>query len=354
VSALSILLRGRETADFPAHAVAARFERLVRNGWDARLVCEGSPRLWQELIDPALHSRVRLNGTGPRRDWSRPGRRGGRLVHFPTADAALAGPAAARGGGGRAVVTLGAGDLSISDPPGGYDALWGVVSAVHVPDAGLWERARQRGCPGELPHAVISPAAAPAFLDAPPARDRPEPGRLRLVSVAPLDWTQGYEHAVHAVRLLADRGVACEYRIVGDGDYAAAVAYARYQLGVEERVSVIDPPPPAALREELARADAYLCPAVLAGVSGRLLEALATGLPAVVSDAGGREAQLDGAALVFPRRDPVALADRLAELARDPGLRRTLGRRGRELAMSHPLDEQLDAFERLYGALLSA
>ncbi len=68
-----------------------------------------------------------------------------------------------------------------------------------------------------------------------------EPRPLRLISSGPLIWEQGFEHSVHAVRLLLDMGVECTYRLLGEGLYLVAVAFARHQLGLAERVDIVSP-----------------------------------------------------------------------------------------------------------------
>ena len=59
------------------------------------------------------------------------------------------------------------------------------------------------------------------------------------MSVGRLEWIKGYEYALLAVRRLVDQGVRCEYRIVGDGEYLEAVAFARHQLELESTVSLL-------------------------------------------------------------------------------------------------------------------
>ena len=347
----SILLVGRETVEFPAHAVTARAEHLLGAGFDARLVCDEQRERWAALFDPDRRSSVRFGGPVPgvahdrvwrlwdlrRRPRARRLGEGSRistsvglaltegpdLVHFPTGRTAIEGAEAAARAGARIVVTLSAEDLladGLGDPDH-YEPLWRQVAAIHLTDESLWPRAIERGCPEDLPHTVIRPAAHPAFLAPGPEADGRGAGPLRLLSVGPLDWTQGYEHAIHAVRLLLDGGADCEYRIVGTGDYDAAVAFARHQLELEDRVELIAPLPPDGLREQLEWADVFLCPAVVAGTPAALLEAQAMGLPAVVSDAGRDPAAVDGSAMVFARRDPGALAEALGALAADASLR---------------------------------
>jgi hypothetical protein len=86
------------------------------------------------------------------------------------------------------------------------------------------------------------------------------------------------------------------------------------------------------------------------------IEAQAMGLPVVCSDAGGLpENVLDGVTgFVVGRRDPLAIADRLAELAADPALRRRMGRAARRRAEDElSAERQLDGFEDLYRHLLA-
>ena len=67
------------------------------------------------------------------------------------------------------------------------------------------------------------------------------------------------------------------------------------------------------------------------GLPLALVEAMACGLPAVVTDVGGAaEAVADGeTGLLVPPHDPVALADRLALLRANPALAAAMGRAGR-------------------------
>ncbi len=55
---------------------------------------------------------------------------------------------------------------------------------------------------------------------------------LRILSIGRLEWKKGYEYALQAARMLRERGIHFEYRIIGDGEFHTATAYARYQLGL--------------------------------------------------------------------------------------------------------------------------
>jgi colanic acid/amylovoran biosynthesis glycosyltransferase len=101
-------------------------------------------------------------------------------------------------------------------------------------------------------------------------------------------------------------------------------------------------------------ADVFLHAAVSEGFCNAVIEAQAMGLPVVCSDAGGLpENVADGeSGFVVQRRNPRALAEKLAVLATDPGLRYLMGKAGRERALRcFCLEDQVTAFEQLYREL---
>jgi glycosyltransferase involved in cell wall biosynthesis len=91
------------------------------------------------------------------------------------------------------------------------------------------------------------------------------------------------------------------------------------------------------------------------GFSNAILEAMAVGLPMIVTDVGGNaEAVLDGeTGLVVPPHHPEALAEAIVSLARDPLLRKTFGETGRARLKAHfLLDGCVERYQALYRGLL--
>jgi len=245
------------------------------------------------------------------------------------------------------------------DQPGYFDAVWAGAAGLHFLGEDLWRRARRRGCPPDRFHMLIPPAIDVEFHK----RDEAELSRksegsrpLRILSVGRLEWKKGYENALLAIRRLLDRGVACEYRIVGDGDYFPAVAFMRRQLGLEGVVEVLGALPREDVRQEMQSADVLLHSAVSEGFCNAVIEAQSMELPVVCTDADGlRENVADGeTGFVVPRRDPEALAAKLEVLARDPALRQRMGKAGRKrVLMNFRLSDQLDRLEDFYRQVLN-
>ena len=235
-------------------------------------------------------------------------------------------------------------DLPAKDP----ELLWERADALFFPNRIALERALDRGCPEERTAILEPPVELPS-----PEHRRPGNGSLRVLSVGPLVWEQGFEHSIHAIRMLLDRGVPCEYRIVGDGDHVQAVAFACHQLGLHGHVHLISPDGTGQLREELASADVFVDPAVADTPSSvPLVTAQACGLPFVAT---ARKVPLpDEAGIEVPRRDPRAIATALARLAADPGMRERMGRRGAQVSDAWLIEDHLAELERFYVAALAA
>jgi glycosyltransferase involved in cell wall biosynthesis len=176
----------------------------------------------------------------------------------------------------------------------------------------------------------FSPAPAPD-TNAPPARLA---GRtLRIVSVGRLHWVKGYEYALMALHQVRRTGLDVQYTIIGDvrATARASVLTAIRDLDLEDCVHVPDQLSRVEVREVLRHADVFLHPSLSEGLSNATLEAMAVGLPVVVTDVGGMpELVTDGVdGFVVPPRDAAALAAALLDLAADPELREKMGERGR-------------------------
>jgi colanic acid/amylovoran biosynthesis glycosyltransferase len=403
----SIALIASSESEAEARLVVARFAHLLERGWDAHLVFDaGDVTAWStlpELAEPdlapcvhlspahrprgraraaipaSLASRLARNPAGTWRYLRAGGRprptllRGHdveaaliaiapRVIHFDSARSARGRLRVKAVVDARTVVSFAAGELDPLPPePVERDrSVWRQADVLHVPDERLWSVLVASGCPPDKPRAEVPVPVAAAVGPGPARRASREPGGLagplRVLSLGPLSWRQGHEWALQAVRVLVDSGVDCVLRIVGRGEHADAVHFARYQLDLEDRVEIVDDDPRAAgLEPQLAWADVYLDAAVAAGSRSAVLEALAAELPAVVTDrtAIPYDALDESTGFVVPRRDPAALAGPLARLATDAALRGRMGRAARERAVSRfSIEEHLAGFERVYRRLL--
>jgi colanic acid/amylovoran biosynthesis glycosyltransferase len=264
--------------------------------------------------------------------------------------------------GSKVVVSFRGFDLNDSglDRPDNYRDLWEEVDALHLLGKDLYRRALRRGCLPDTPYALIPPAvdlglfkptAESASGEVAGTTERP----LRLLSLGRLHWKKGFDDALMAVRRLTDLGVCCEYRIVGDGDYLEAVAFACHQLGLTGRVALLGARTPREVPGQIVWSDVLVHAAVSEGFCNAVIEGQAMARPVVCTDAGGLpENVVDGeTGFVVPRRDPDAMAQKLALLAADPGLRKRMGEAGRRRVVERfDRSRQVDSFVQFYHRVL--
>jgi glycosyltransferase involved in cell wall biosynthesis len=168
---------------------------------------------------------------------------------------------------------------------------------------------------------------------------------LDLIAISRIEPKKGLTYLVNAVRLLTDRGVNVRLHLVGsvDPDNPTSVDYGDEldrtvrDMGVSDRVVSHGKKQQPEVFSLLARSAIFVAPYVEVtsgdkdGIPTALLEAMATGLPCVTTDAGSiLEAVTDSVeALCVPQRDPVRLAEAIERLARDAKLQQRMGEAAR-------------------------
>ena len=196
---------------------------------------------------------------------------------------------------------------------------------------------------------VIRPAVDPAVFH-PPASPPPSNERLRLVAVGGLTWRKDYEHALMAVRRAVDLGADVSLDLIGDGEDRQHLNFAITDLQLADRVTLLGRLPPAEILTRLQQASAFLHTSSSEGISNAVLEAMATGLPVVTTDAGGMgEAVRDGVdGMVVGVRNTEAIAAAITELAANPQRRQAMGASARERVVSaFSLAQQVQDFSAL-------
>lgn len=154
---------------------------------------------------------------------------------------------------------------------------------------------------------------------------------LRLLTVGRLEREKGHSILLDAVSLLQERHVPVRLELVGDGSQLESLGRQARALGISDRVRFAGPVGQDRIRERYRDADVFCLPSLGEGVPVVLMEALASGLPAVASNTMGiPELIEDGVTglLVSPGR-PEELAAAIERLARDRSLGRRLGAAGR-------------------------
>lgn len=176
-----------------------------------------------------------------------------------------------------------------------------------------------------------------------------------FLAVGRLEPQKDYPNLLAAFAQVAREQPGVVLWIAGQGPQQAALESEHARLGLEGSVRFLG------LREDIARvlnaADAYVLSSRWEGTPLALLEAAATGLPAVATDVGGNaEVIAEGVSgLLVPPASPEALAVAMLALARRPAAeRRAMGESARRrVAELYGLLATLARWEAIYRRLLS-
>lgn len=180
----------------------------------------------------------------------------------------------------------------------------------------------------------------------PPATER-EPGK-RLVAVCRLIGRKNLHLLLEALPRVRERHPEVSLSIVGEGDRRKELEQQARRLGLERAVDFRGRVPHEDLPAEYHQADLLVLPSEWEGMPITLLEAMACGLPAVVTEGGGsREVVTDNAVLI-PVGSTDAIIEAVSGLLDDPARRRDMGRRSRELAMGFGWDLVAARYRALY------
>jgi len=184
----------------------------------------------------------------------------------------------------------------------------------------------------------LTPTAVDGELFRP--QPRPNPSPFRVLFTGQLSQRKGLSYLLEGFRRAAIPGA--ELLLVGPSVGSTRVW--KHSPGVRHRGPVHHRELPA----HYQASDVYVMPSLVEGLPQTVLEAMASGLPVVVSEnTAGPEIVTDGVnGYVVPIRDPAAIAERLTELYEDDDRRRSMG----ELARKRAEELSLDA----YGARIAA
>lgn len=189
-------------------------------------------------------------------------------------------------------------------------------------------------------------------------------GKLKLISVGRLVPWKGHEHLIRALPLAAAELPGVELSLVGEGPELPRLADLADELGVGTRVSFLGAVPHGELPSILSDHHVYAQPSTLDARTGQeescgvaLLEALAVGLPAVITDSPGMvEAVSYGTSpsvRIVRRGNPAELAAAILEAASDEAAFR-LDDPGRRSALRmHSAERQVRDLLAVYSEVAS-
>jgi glycosyltransferase involved in cell wall biosynthesis len=164
------------------------------------------------------------------------------------------------------------------------------------------------------------------------------------------------EDLIRAVAILAERSVDCRLELLGEGPKEGEVRRLAADLGVGDRTDFPGALAPDQVRRRLERASVFCLPSLWEGQPAAAIEAMAVGVPVVITDTPGTRELIDDGrnGLLIPARDPLAVADAVERLLADPGAAASMAAAARRrVEERHSLEAMVEGKRELFERLVA-
>jgi glycosyltransferase involved in cell wall biosynthesis len=173
-----------------------------------------------------------------------------------------------------------------------------------------------------------------------------------IISVGRLQKMKNYQVAINACALLKDLNF--EYHILGDGVEKPALRKLIEEKGLANKVKLLGFQ--SSVAKHLSQSNIFLLTSQWEGFGLVVVEAMASGLPVVVSDVPGvREivGQDQKSGFLVDPNDPARIAEKLRSLILSHKLRTDMGEYNRLCAKRYSIERTVQGYFNLYQKVLS-
>lgn len=181
--------------------------------------------------------------------------------------------------------------------------------------------------------------------------NRPANPQVKILFIGRLIPRKGFQRVIQAlprVKELVQQPFQIE--VVGTGDAKTELDQLAEQLGVSDLVHYVGSVPYDRLEQSYQYADIFVLTSLSEGMPSVILEAMGCGLPIIASNVGGNnEIVREGEnGYLIQGDDGETLAQRLAALINDVGLRQRMGFKSRELSLNYDWAAIMGEYTKLY------
>ncbi len=169
--------------------------------------------------------------------------------------------------------------------------------------------------------------------------------KISLVSTGRLIQRKGYHYLIQALEGMDE----FELVLIGDGNMTEELKSLARKLQVD--VSFVGKQNRDQVISHLRRADIFVLPSSNEGMSNSLLEAIACGLPVIVTDVGGSQELVKGNGYIVEKENPTALTTALQKYAQNRDLLSAHGKVSREMALSLSWQQVSQQYLDLYSKI---
>ncbi|NTU70236.1 MAG: glycosyltransferase family 4 protein [Coriobacteriia bacterium] len=202
------------------------------------------------------------------------------------------------------------------------------------------------------PPVTIAPGLSSGTLASQERSERVSGEPLRVVVVARLAQEKGVDIAMTGFAAAREMGVVATLELVGSGPCLAELEQLARDLGIEDVVTFAGHSDDVA--SHLADAHVILLASRADNLPLAIMEGMAAGLPAIVTNVGGNPELVEhlGTGIVVQPEAPLEIGKAIALLASDEQLRLRLGAAARERSSGYDMSHTVTAIGRLYESII--
>ena len=208
----------------------------------------------------------------------------------------------------------------------------------------------QANVPYGSPKTVVIPPGVDVIQFSPRKDEQPVPGRI--ITVGGLLGRKGYDVVIRALARVLPSHRAAQLIVVGSGPHEQSLRALADLLGITASITFAGHVPRAELPRLLRSAEVFCHPARWDTFPLAPLEAMACGIPTVVSSVGALPEIVGRTGIVHTVGDDQELARHLVELLSSSRLRQALGVAARNRVVEHfTWQVMCDSYHELYSRL---
>lgn len=182
-------------------------------------------------------------------------------------------------------------------------------------------------------------------------------GKKILIMTRQFEPIYGIEYFIEALPAIIKQFPDTKVIFVGSGPLEGEYRERIKNLGLKEYVLFTGWVNETEMADYLNASDIYVSTSLSDGASCSLLEAMACGLPVVVSDVPANEEWVENVVngYIVPRKDSARFAERIVELLNNDSLREHMGQHNLEIAQKRAnWDKNFDILEGIYKTLTTS
>ncbi|MBI2410432.1 MAG: glycosyltransferase family 4 protein [Candidatus Kerfeldbacteria bacterium] len=176
--------------------------------------------------------------------------------------------------------------------------------------------------------------------------------KVRILCVSRLIERKGIDILIKSFAEIQSSFPQTELEIVGDGNIRVELEALTQALQLSKRVHFHGNMERSELPEIYRQADIFVLPSHNEGMSNTVLEAMASGLPLIITNTGDAEALASGNGIIIEKNNQTQLTAALTQLLRDAKLRQTYASASRIKSLLYSWQQAADEYKKMYQRML--